>query len=77
MLSLIFLDFALYISFLFEFRIDCELLLKYWLNCFKTEFLFSIFTLDKFREASFAFLPIFSMYKFLGIFILSPSHPYE
>ena len=31
----------------------------------------------KFREARFAFLPIFSMYKFLDIFILSPNHPYE
>ena len=46
MLSLIFLDFALDISFLFEFRIDCELVLKYWANCFKTEFLLSIFKLD-------------------------------
>ena len=76
-LSLIFLDLALAISFLFEFKIDRALVFKYWLNCFKTEFLLSIFTLDKCREASFAFSPILSMYKFLDIFILLPNHPYE
>ena len=38
------------------------------INQVKTEFFLSILKLDKFKEASFAFLPIFSMYKFLVIF---------
>ena len=32
---------------------------------------------DKFKEASFAFLPNFSMYKFFGIFKPLPNHLYE
>ena len=37
----------------------------------------SIEKITKFKEASFAFSPIFFMYKFLDIFILSLDRPYE
>ena len=49
----------------------------YVLNSFKTEFFLSIVKVDKLKEASFAFLPIFSIYEFLDIIILLPNHPYE
>ena len=69
--------FMMYIQSKYEFKINDVLVFKYWLNCFSTEFLLSIFKLDKCKEASFAFSPIFFMYKFLDIFTLLLNHLYE
>ena len=69
-LSLIFLDIALEISFLLAFKIDCSLTLRYWLNFFKTEFFLSTLNLERFCAANFAFSPIFSINEFLDILYL-------